>query len=212
LPRLKPGAPPYKGLPATANLRSVKQVKKMVGRGNPDRGSSIGGLKANTDSRDGALYNTIKLLLYDERGFRHLCDIDDEGIYRDGLEMKLRQWIRPLSRKDAQDYITNLVALGVFNTVIVTIEKPIPVDQLRKRGGKKKQPPAEVLEAIEKVEPEFRALIPEDIKIPRGYQFVGFVRTGFTVSAIVRFWKVKLIPSGMLREVCCEKFYVCVTS
>jgi len=184
----------------------------MAKGGSSDRGSSIRGLKASEDSRDGALYNTIKLLLYDEKGFRQLCDIDEEGIYKDGLEMKLRQWIRPLSRKDAKDYITNLVALGVFNTVIVTIEKPIPVDQLKRKGGKKKQPPTEVLEAIEKIEPEFRALIPEDIQIPKGYQFVGFVRTGFTVSAIVRFWKAKLVPSKLLREVCCEKFYICTSS
>jgi hypothetical protein len=188
-------------------------LEKMAKGGNSDRGSSIGGLKTSEDSRDGALYNTIKLLLYDERSFRQLCDIDEEGIFKDGLEMKLRQWIRPLSRKDAQDYITNLVALGVFDTVIVTIERPIPVDQLKKKkGGKRKQPPIEVLEAIEKVEPEFRALIPEDIEIPKGYQLVGFTRTGFTVSAIVRFWKVKLVPSKTLREVCCEKFYVCTSS
>jgi hypothetical protein len=185
--------------------------------GHSGRGSSKQDLKADTDSRDGArdgaLYNTIKLLLYDERGFRQLCDTDERGIYRDGLEMKLRQWIRPLSRKDAQDYITNLVALGVFDPVIETIERPIPVDLLkRKKGRKRKQPPIEVLEAIEKIEPEFRALIPEDIEIPKGYEFVGFVRTGLTVSAIVRFWKVKLIPSRLLREVCCEKFYICTSS
>jgi len=183
-----------------------------MGGQNSGRGSSKESLKADMprDSRDRALYNTIKLLLYDEKGFRHLCDIDDNGVYRDGLEAALRQWIRPLSRKDARDYITNLVAIGVFDTVIETIERPIPVDQLRKTGGKRKQPPMEVLEAIERVEPEFRALIPEDIEIPKGYQLVGFTRTGFTVSAIVRFWKVKLIPSKMLREVCCEKFYICV--
>jgi hypothetical protein len=174
------------------------------------RGSSTGGIKASKDSRDGALYNTIKLLLYDERGFRQLCDIDDEGAYKDGLEMRLRQWIRPLSRKDAQDYITNLVALGVFDVVIETKERPIPIEQLRKRGKRRrKQPPKEVLEAIERLEPEFRALIPEDIEIPKGYQLVGFTRIGLTVYAIVRFWKVKLIPSKLLREVCCEKFYVC---
>ena len=186
-----------------------------MGGQNSGRGSSKESLKASRDldgdSRDGALYNTIKLLLQDERGFRYLCDIDDKGIYRDGLEAKLRQWIRPLPRKDAQDYITNFVALGIFDPVIETIERPIPVELLRKKGKRKrKQPPPEVLEAIERVEPEFRALIPEDIEIPKGYQLVGFTRTGFTVSAIVRFWKLKLIPSKLLREVCCEKFYVCV--
>jgi hypothetical protein len=179
------------------------------------RGITRGSLKASRDldgdSRDGALYNTIKLLLYDERGFRHLCDIDDKGIYRDGLEAKLRQWIRPLSRKDAQDYITNFVALGIFDPVIETIERPIPVELLRKKGKRKrKQPPTEVLEAIERVEPEFRALIPEDIEIPKGYQLVGFTRIGLAMYAVVKFWKLKLIPSRMLREVCCEKFYVCV--
>ncbi len=182
--------------------------------GRSGRGSSSQGLKA---SKDGALYNSIKLLLYDERGFRQLCDIDDEGIYRDTLEMKLRQWIRPLSRKDAQDYITNLVALGVFDTVIETKERPIPVEQLKRRKGRKrKQPPTEVLEAIERavetLGPEFRALIPEDIEIPKGHQLVGFTRIGLTVYAIVRFWKVKLIPSKTLREVCCEKFYMCETT
>ncbi len=180
--------------------------------GSSVRGSSKQGLKASkdSDSRDGALYNSIKLLLYDERGFRQLCDVGDEGFYRDTLEMRLRQWIRPLSRKDARDYITNLVALGVLDVVIETIEKPIPVEQLRKKGKKKKELPPEVLEAIERVEPEFRALIPTDIEIPKGCQLVGFVRTGLMMSAIIKFWKAKLVPSKILREVCCEKFYICV--
>jgi hypothetical protein len=182
--------------------------------GNSGRGSSKESLKADRprDSRDGALYNTIKLLLQDERGFRQLCDLDDRGMYRDGLEMKLRQWIRPLSRKDAQDYITNLVALGVFDTVLETIERPIPVDQLsgKGKGKKRKRPQMEVLEAIEKLEPEFRALVPEDIRIPSNAQLVGFTRIGLTVHAILRFWKIKLIPSKLLREICCEKFYMCV--
>jgi hypothetical protein len=181
------------------------------GRGS-GRASSKEGLKADKDLRDGALYNTIKLLLYDERGFRQLCDIDDNGVYRDVLEMRLRQWIRPLSRKDAQDYITNLVALGVFDTVIETMERAVPVEQLRGKGTSKRKKGASkaaIEAALESLEPEFRALVPEDLRIPSNSQLVGFTRIGLTVYAILRFWKVKLVPSRLLREVCCQKFYVC---
>jgi hypothetical protein len=178
------------------------------GRGAPITSSSEESLK----KEDRALYNSIKLLLYDERGFRHLCVIDEEGVYRDILEMNLRQWIRYLSRKDAHDYITNLIALGVFDTVIETMDRAIPVEQLRKKGRRRKQPSKAVLEAIERFEPEFRALIPENIEVPKNCELVGFTRIGLAVYAIVRFWKVKLVPSRVLREVCCEKFYVCEIS
>jgi hypothetical protein len=179
------------------------------GWGAPITSSSEESLK---EKEDGALYNSIKLLLYDERGFRHLCEIDEKGVYRDILEMNFRQWIRYLSRKDAHDYITNLIALGVFDVVIETIDRPIPVEQLRKKGRRRKQPSKAVLEAIERFEPEFRALIPEDIEIPKNYELVGFMRRGLAVFAIVKFWKVKLVPSRVLRKVCCEKFYVCESS
>jgi hypothetical protein len=181
-----------------------------TGRGAPITSSNKESLKEKGE--DGALYKSLKLLLGDERGFRQLCMIDENGVYRDILEMRLRQWIRPLTRKDAHDYITNLIGLGVFDTVIETMEKAIPVEQLRRKGRRRKQPSKVVLEAIERFESQFRALIPEDIEVPRNCQLVGFTRIGLAVYAIVKFWKVKLVPSRVLREVCCKEFYVCESS
>jgi hypothetical protein len=172
LPKLKPGAPPYKGLPATANRRSVKRAEKMEGGADSGRGNTVEGFKAE-------LYESIELLLADRELRKLLCSLDN-GVYRDFLVAYLKRLLRPITTNDVIDMISNLMQFGLFEVELRTLP-PIPLP--KQLFVKKKETKEGVIEIL---------------KPPRGFEVIGV----YGDKILVKTFKVFLKPSKELKSVC----------
>ena len=118
------------------------------------------------------LYQTLEVLLRD-RNFKFLCNI--EGIYRDDLVALVKAALRPISRKEANDYVSHWIQIGVFEVELKDVEFLQPKQLLKRRKGKKSE-------------------------VSRGYEVVGELEDGGMV--LLRTFKQFLKPTGELRAVC----------
>jgi hypothetical protein len=76
------------------------------------------------------LYQTLESLLRD-RNFKFLCNI--EGIYRDDLVAMVKTSLRPISKKDANDYVNHWIQIGVFDVLLKDTEFLLPKELLKKK-------------------------------------------------------------------------------
>jgi hypothetical protein len=118
------------------------------------------------------LYQTLEVLLRD-RNFKFLCSI--EGIYRDDLVALVKTALRPISRKEANDYVSHWIQIGVFEVELKDVEFLQPKQLLKRRKGKKSE-------------------------VSRGYEVVGELEDGGMV--LLRTFKQFLKPTRELRAVC----------
>ena len=118
------------------------------------------------------LYQTLEVLLRD-RNFKFLCNI--EGIYRDDLVALVKAALRPISRKEANDYVSHWIQIGVFEVELKDVEFLQPKQMLKRRKGKKSE-------------------------VSRGYEVVGELEDGGMV--LLRTFKQFLKPTRELRAVC----------
>jgi len=79
------------------------------------------------------LYQTLEALLRD-RNFKFLCNI--EGIYRDDLVAMVKTSLRPISKKDANDYVNHWIQIGVFDVLLKDTEFLLPKELLKKKKMK----------------------------------------------------------------------------
>jgi hypothetical protein len=117
------------------------------------------------------LYQTLESLLKD-RNFKFLCNI--EGIYRDDLVAIVKTALRPISRKEANDYVSHWIQIGVFEVELKDVEFLQPKQLLKRRKGKKS-------------------------KVSKGYEIIGEMEDG---RVLIRTFKQFLIPTQELRAVC----------
>jgi hypothetical protein len=122
------------------------------------------------------LYQTLEVLLRD-RNFKFLCNI--EGIYRDDLVALVKTALRPISKKEANDYVGHWIQIGVFEVELKDAEFLKPKQLLEKRKGNRKGKKSEV---------------------SKGYDVVGELEDGSMV--LLRTFKQFLKPSKELRAVC----------
>jgi hypothetical protein len=118
------------------------------------------------------LYQTLEVLLRD-RNFKFLCSI--EGIYRDDLIALVKTALRPISRKEANDYVSHWIQIGVFEVELKDVEFLQPKQLLKRRKGKKSE-------------------------VSRGYEVVGELEDEGMV--LLRTFKQFLKPTRELRAVC----------
>jgi hypothetical protein len=117
------------------------------------------------------LYQTLESLLKD-RNFKFLCNI--EGIYRDDLVAMVKTALRPISRKEANDYVSHWIQIGVFEVELKDVEFLQPKQLLKRRKGKKS-------------------------KVSKGYEIIGEMEDG---RVLIRTFKQFLIPTQELQAVC----------
>jgi hypothetical protein len=122
------------------------------------------------------LYQTLEVLLRD-RNFKFLCNI--EGIYRDDLVALVKAALRPISRKEANDYVSHWIQIGVFEVELKDVEFLQPKQLLKRRKGKKSGKKSEV---------------------SQGYEVVGELEDEGMV--LLRTFKQFLKPTRELRAVC----------
>ena len=123
------------------------------------------------------LYQTLEVLLKD-RNFKFLCSI--EGIYRDDLVALVKTALRPISRKEANDYVGHWIQIGVFEVELKDVEFLKPKQLLEKRNGRKGKG--------------------RKSEVSKGYEVVGELEDGSEV--LLRTFKQFLKPSRELRAVC----------
>jgi hypothetical protein len=136
------------------------------------RGSSSEGFKAD-------ILESVEVLLYDKELRRLLCSIEG-GVYRDTLIPALKRLLRPITKDDVVDIISNMIQLGLF-TVEVRILPPTTLPKMffvRRRRTK-------------------RGVI-ETLEIPHGFEVVDILED----AVILRPHKVFLKPTQELRAVC----------
>jgi hypothetical protein len=150
--------------------------EKMEGGTGSVRDSAIQSLKiGKTD-----VYETIELLLSD-REFRILCKLEN-GVYRDVLVALLKRVLRPASFKDANDFVSDLIQIGVLEVELRDVEVALPKQLLLRRRRTKKG----VKEVLQK---------------PKGFEVVGESQDGNPIL-LLRTYKQLLKPSEELRRVC----------
>jgi len=120
------------------------------------------------------LYQTLEALLKD-RNFKFLCNI--EGIFRDDLIALIKTALRPISKKEANDYISHWIQIGVFEVELKDVEYLEPKQLLKKKRRKE-----------------------DGFKVSKGYEVVGELEDGSAV--LLRTFKQFLKPSKELRAVC----------
>jgi hypothetical protein len=141
----------------------------------PGRAIASGDFKAE-------LYESIELLLSD-RDLRILCRLEN-GVYRDVLIALLKKVLRPASFKDVNDFISDLIQIGVFEVELRYVETVLPRQLLVKRRKTKR---GEV----------------EQLQIPKGFEWVGEVESPTGEPMLVlRTYKQVLKPSKELLAVC----------
>jgi len=129
------------------------------------------------------VYNTIELVLSNNKQLASiLCGIDNHGIFRDGLIMLLKTVLRPASKKELEDYVSNLVNMGFLELEIGYILFSMPVKTLKK--NKK-----------------------GEYRLPQGSELIETRVVNGEEKALLRMWKVVLVPTFALRAVCKEKGY-----
>jgi hypothetical protein len=109
-----------------------------------EAGSGRGSFVESLKEEKVELYQTLEALLKD-RNFKFLCNI--EGIYRDDLIALIKTALRPISKKDANDYVNHWIQIGVFNVVLKDTEFLLPKELLKKK--KKEMKGYEVLGELE---------------------------------------------------------------
>jgi hypothetical protein len=139
----------------------------MEGRAGSSREDFIESLK--TERLE--LYQTLEALLRD-KNFKFLCNI--EGIYRDDLVALVKTALRPTSKKDANDYVSHWIQIGVFEVELKDVEFLMPKQLLERRKGRKS-------------------------KVSKGYEIIGEMEDG---RILIRTFKQFLVPSQELRTVC----------
>jgi len=107
----------------------VKGLEKMEKGAEPGRAIASEGFKAEKME----LYQTLEALLRD-RNFKFLCNI--EGIYRDDLVAMVKTSLRPISKKDANDYVNHWIQIGVFDVLLKDTEFLLPKELLKKKKMK----------------------------------------------------------------------------
>jgi len=133
--------------------------------------------------KNDVVYNTIELVLSNNKQLASiLCGIDNAGIFRDGLIMLLKTILRPASKKELEDYVSNLVNMGFLELEIGYILYSMPVKALKK--NKK-----------------------GELKLPKSAELVEIINVKGEEKAMLRMWKAVLVPSFALRAVCKEKGY-----
>jgi len=127
------------------------------------------------------VYNTIELVLSNNRQLASiLCGIDNAGIFRDGLIMLLKPVLRPASKKELEDYVSNLVNMGFLELEIGYTLYSMPVKALKK--NKK-----------------------GELKLPKSAELVEIINVKGEEKALLKMWKALLVPSFALRAVCKAK-------
>ena len=107
----------------------MKGLEKMEKGAEPGRAIASEGFKAEKME----LYQTLEALLRD-RNFKFLCNI--EGIYRDDLVAMVKTSLRPISKKDANDYVNHWIQIGVFDVLLKDTEFLLPKELLKKKKMK----------------------------------------------------------------------------
>jgi len=133
------------------------------------------------------VYNTIELILANNKQLSSiLCGVDNNGVFKDGLLMLLKSVLRPASKAELEGYIMNLVDMGFFEIELGYILRSMPVKMLKK--NKKGV-----------------------LKIPKEAELVEIINVKGEEKALIRTWKVLLVPSFALRAICKEKGYGTLT-
>jgi len=141
------------------------------GRGS-SRETTIQSLKTEKEE----LYQTLEVLLRD-RNFKFLCNI--EGIYRDDLVALVKVALRPISTKEANNYISHWIQIGVFEVELKDVEILLPKQLLRRGSNGRRKGKS---------------------KVSKGYEVIGELEDGDMV--LLRTFKQFLKPSRELRAVC----------
>ena len=130
------------------------------------------------------VYNTIELILANNKQLSSiLCGVDNNGVFKDGLLMLLKSVLRPASKAELEGYIMNLVDMGFFEIELGYILRSMPVKMLKK--NKK-----------------------GELKIPKEAELVEIINVKGEEKALIRTWKVLLVPSLALKAICKEKGYL----
>jgi len=133
------------------------------------------------------VYNTIELVLANNKQLAQiLCGVDTHGIFKDGLLMLLKSVLRPASKTELESYVMNLVDMGFFKLELGYILRSMPVRLLKK--SKK-----------------------GELKLPKEAELVEIINVKGEEKALIRTWKVLLVPSFALRAICKEKGYGTLT-
>jgi hypothetical protein len=136
------------------------------------RGSSSEGFKAD-------ILESVEVLLYDKELRRLLCSIEG-GVYRDMLIPALKRLLRPITKDDVVDIISNMIQLGLF-TAELRVIRPVALPKMLLVKRKKT-----------------RKGVIEILKLPEGFKVIDDL--GDTV--ILEVVKVFLKPTQELRAVC----------
>ncbi len=148
--------------------------------GRSGRGSTSEGYKAdNGEVYRADIYESVEVLLYDKELRKLLCNIE-VGVYRDTLIAALKRLLRPITKDDVIDIISNMIQLGLFEVELrilppITLPKAFFVRRRRTKKG--------VIETLE---------------IPHGFEVVDILED----AVILRPHKVFLKPTEELRAVC----------
>jgi hypothetical protein len=125
------------------------------------------------------LYESAEVLLYDKELRKLLCSIEG-GVYRDALIPALKRLLRPITKDDVVDIISNMIQLGLFTVEMrviypVTLPRQLLVKKVKTKKG-----------------------VVEILKPPEGFEVVD------TIGDVVvfRVSKVFLKPTQELRAVC----------
>jgi len=149
-----------------------------------ERGESSS-ITSSSESFKIELYESLEVLLYDREVRKLLCSLEN-GIYRDILVEALKRLLRPITKNDVIDTISNLIQLGVFDVELRTLPPRALPKQLfvkRKKArsrGKSEEGVVEVLEP------------------PKGFEIVGV----YGDVVLLRTQKLFLKPTKELRAVC----------
>ena len=125
------------------------------------------------------LYESIELLLVDRELRKLLCSLE-RGVYRDMLVVALKMLLRPITKGDVIDMISNMIQFGLFEVELRT-PPPVPLPkQLFVKKRKTKEGFVEILQP------------------PRGFEVLGV----YGDVVLVKTYKVFLKPSKVLKSVC----------
>jgi hypothetical protein len=136
------------------------------------RGSTSESFKAD-------ILESVEVLLYDRELRKLLCSIEG-GVYRDMLIPALKRLLRPITKDDVVDIISNMIQLGLF-TAELRVIRPVALPKMLLVKKKKT-----------------RKGVIEILKLPEGFKVIDDL--GDTV--ILEVVKVFLKPTQELRAVC----------
>jgi hypothetical protein len=137
------------------------------------------GRDRTSESFKADILESVEVLLYDKELRKLLCSIEG-GVYRDALIPALKRLLRPITKDDVVDIISNMIQLGLFAAEVrilppTTLPKMFFVRRRRTKKG--------VIETLE---------------IPHGFEVVDILED----AVILRPHKVFLKPTQELQAVC----------